>query len=196
MKRLTLTLHHDHDAECPADFDGWKLFSFCTQHVNFRHPDEFGIRRDGTSDQIGFRRKLEVGTAFILCYFEHGNSCWFHADERPAGTEGDFRWDGVSVAGVLVWEQPVSGLGSKTFDERKDDARKFLETYTASANGEAYGYTLENEDGELIDSCFGYFDAEYMFSEIRQHTNDAEVNVQGEAKWLADCHSVQEEAVA
>lgn len=196
MKQLTLTLHYDQEAENPCEHDGWKLYSFCTKHVNFRHPDEFGIRRDGTTDKLGFRRKLEVGTAFVLGYFEHGQSLWFHADERPAGTEGDFRWDGVGVAGVLVWEQPVSDLGPKSFDDRKDDARRFLDGYTAWANGECYGFTLETDDGELIDSCFGFFDVEHMFSEIRQHTEDAEVEVTGEAKWLADYHSVQEEVVA
>lgn len=196
MKRLTLTLHHDHDIECPTEYDGWKLHSFSRKHVNFKHPDEFGVRRDGTSDKIGFWRKLEVGTAFILGYFEHGNSMWFHADERPAGTEGDFRWDGVSVAGVLVWEQPVNDLGPKSYDDRKADARQFLKTYTAWCNGEAYGYSIEDEDGESVDSCFGFFDVEHMFEEIRQHTANAEVEVTGEAKWLADYHSVQESAVA
>ena len=196
MKRLILTLHHDHDVECPSEYDGWKAYSFCQKHVNFRHPDEFGIRHDGTSERIGFRRKLEVGTAFVLGYFEHGRSCWFLADERPAGTEGDFQWDGVSVAGVLVWDQPVGDLGPKSYEDRQSDARKFVESYTAWVNGECYGYTLEDEDGEQIDSCFGFLDTEYMFSEIRQHTIDYEVEVKGEAKWLADYHSVQESAVA
>ena len=196
MRQLTLTLNYDHDVECPTEYDGWKLYSFSTKHVNFKHPDEFGIRRNGSSDKIGFRRKLEVGTAFVLGYFEHGSSCWFHADECPAGTEGDFRWDGVSVAGVLVWEQPVNDLGPKSYDDRKADARKFVESYTSWANGECYGYTLEDESGELIDSCFGFLDAEHMFAEIRQHTANAEVEITGEAKWLADFHSVQELAVA
>lgn len=196
MRKLILTLHNDHDAENPCDSDGWKLYSFGRKHVNFKHPDEFGVLRDGTSSKVGFRRKLEVGTAFVLGYFEHGNSCWFHADERPAGTEGDFRWDGVAVSGVLVWEQPVRNLGPKTFDERKADARNFLKSYTAWANGECYGYTLETDDGEPVDSCFGFLDVEHMFSEIRQHTANAEVEVQGEAKWLADYHSVDEPVAA
>lgn len=92
----------------------------------------------------------------------------------------------MAVAGVLVWEQPVGDLGPKSLEERQSDARKFLETYTAWANGEAYCYSLETENGEPVESCFGFLDVEYMFSEIRQHTSGYEVTVTDEAKWLAD----------
>jgi len=186
----TITIYNDPDCECPNDWDGWTLYSFNTRHVNFKHPRGFGIRRDGSSIDIGFRRKLQVGTAFVLGYFEHGNCIWFLKDERPLGTEGDFRWDGVSVAGVLVWEQPVRNLGAKTYEDRADDARRFVETYTNWANGECYGYMIEPE-GE---SCGGFFSAEDLFQDMQEHTanlNPDDVVFEGEAAWLAKYHDWQ-----
>lgn len=36
--------------------------------------------------------------------------------------------------------------------------RSELETYTAYLNGEVFGFVVETEDGEVLDSCWGYYD--------------------------------------
>ena len=36
--------------------------------------------------------------------------------------------------------------------------RSELETYTAYLNGDVFGFVVETEDGEELDSCWGYYD--------------------------------------
>jgi len=189
----TVRLEHDDNPENPCDHDGWKVYSFGRRHSNFKDPEEIGL---GELDQygepailkIGLRKKLEVGTAFLLGYFEHGNCSWFLRGNRPPGTEGDFRWDGVDLAGILIWEGKVKHLGPKTYEKRAEDAARFLETYTNWCNGAFYGYMIEDDEEEHIDSCWGFDDADYMLDQVREiiaRYPGAEITVVGDASYLA-----------
>ena len=189
---LKLTLHYDTDLENPCEHDGWKVYSFGRRHANFRHPDDLGL---GTIDpgtglpkinNPGLRSKLRNGLAFFLSYYEHGQCLWFLNGEQPPGVE--FTWDGVKIAGLLVWEAKASDLGPRTCDGRRQDAADFLQTYTAWCNGEGYGYCIEDEDGNHVDSCYGFYDPESMFEQIQPHLEGQPYEVQGEVGWLANHH--------
>lgn len=189
---LKLILSHDHDLENPCDYDGWQLHSFCRRHASFKPPDDLGLGSIDPSTGLpkvnnpGLRSKLKHGLAFFLSYFEHGNCLWFLNGQEPCGVE--FQWDGVRVAGLLVWEGKPGDLGPKTFDGRQKDAAGFLKSYTSWCNGDGYGYSIENESGDLIDSCYGFYDPDHMFDEIRPHLLDHEYEIDGEASWLAEYH--------
>lgn len=197
-RKVVVNLEYDHDCESPMEWDDqWKLYSFSTRHVNFKHPEELGF--DPLS--IGLRRKLEVGTAFILSYYEHGNSLWMLKDGRiPAGVE--FQWDGVRVAGLLIWEHPTSHMGAKSYEDRMKDAQGFLDQYNEWANGQCFYYSVEDaETGEHIDSCGGFIGDDYFMETVREAVEDYEVvGVQGDADWLTDYHDLEvtedEEATA
>jgi len=100
-----------------------------------------------------------------LSYFEHGNIIW-----KPQGeldSTPDFRWDGVSLAGIWVpddcildcaegvisTKQENNGINYSTLsDELKaefrkewmtDQAREACRVYTAYCNGESYGYDIQ-----------------------------------------------------
>ena len=85
----------DHDN--PLELTDWKLYSFSNRHINHRDPDDFGLyqeERGGevkTSD-VGLRRKLDCGTAFLLDYFEHGTGHW-----SLAGTGYQCRFDTANM---------------------------------------------------------------------------------------------------
>lgn len=174
QRHLVLTVEPDVDLECPNDNgDGqWRLYSFGTRHSNYKDPEELGISpergADGTPKVTnpGLRTKLRVGLAFWLGYFEHGNCLWFRRNKRPAGTEGDFRWDGVDLAGILVWEHPPDEMGARTYEDRGKDADAFLTEYTAWANGEGCGYKLETDAGEDVGGCWGFYELEWLMENV------------------------------
>jgi hypothetical protein len=189
-----VTLFHDDSPEDPSEGDGnWTLYSFSNRHHGFKHPNNFF--EDSGKPKFGIRRKLEVGTAFILSYYEHGQCCW-----SLQGTGPQCEWDNVDVAGILVWEHPVKEMGAKSYEDRRKDAACFLETYTCWCNGEVYGFNVEEEvtmpcghkEIHSLDcGCCGFYgnDLDYMASEIRDALDgDTEVVFKGEAKFLADHH--------
>lgn len=119
----------------------------------------------------------------ILSYYEHGLCQWSRSGHGPADYGG---FDTVDIAGVLVWNDPqTSNFNPATdpdwFDGLSDYQQKwiidgFLDTFTAWANGECYGFTVERSAGVceccgqtrppiLVDSCGGYI-GDDIFPEI------------------------------
>ena len=181
MANVILRIEHDNDCMSPEDCDNqWKLYSFSTRHSNFVHPDKFS--------NVGMRRKLHVGTAFQLSYYEHGNSLWMLSDGSiPAGVE--FQWDGVRKAGVLVFEHSPKLMGAKTREERAKDAQCFLDEYNAWANGECYSYGICKEgyedNGDLLDSCCGFIGSDSIKQELSEILKDHTViKVIGNASYI------------
>jgi len=192
MKKLIVRIEHDSDIENPCENgdNQWTLYSFCSRHVNFKHPDDLGVtvgrnHVEKVSNRT-LKRRLECGHAFWLGYFEHGQSCWFRTNTPPVGVE--FQWDGVRYAGLLVWEHKPSEMGAKTYEDRAKDADLFLRVYTSWANGEGLYYVIEDEDGEHVDSCGGFYgcDSDYMLREMAHELIGHEFEVQGYADYLED----------
>lgn len=176
--KLIIKLWHDDMPDNPCNMDGWKAYSFSRRHGNFKHPEDFEEDED-------LQRKLKVGLAFRLSYFEHGQCLWSLQNELPPGANCPF--DSTRFAGLLIWEQDESDLGPETFEDRAKDARAFIERFTQWCNGEVYGYTVEafrvceccGQDVELSDeeagldlpSVGGYYpdDIEGMVIDMKDH---------------------------
>lgn len=177
----TLRLEHDCDAEDPCDNDGWQVYSFNRNHVNFEDPEQF------CPPNSGLRRQLKVGLAFWLSYAEHGLCRWFLAGTGPLDP-----WDSVARAGLLRWEWKADELGGKTYEARSSDAAGFLENYTDWFNGSAYWARIEDENGEAVVEGIAFYDncAAAIFAEeiLPVLKDQRRIYVVGDASWLADHH--------
>ncbi len=189
MAKWTVHLGHDPDMENPCDEDGWKLYSFSSKHGSFKHPKDLGLSLELDENRLpiirnpGLRQKLKRGLAHWLSYFEHGSCVWFRKDGNiPLGVE--FQWDGVRLAGLLIWEEKASHLGAKTIEAREEDADHFLHSYTFWSNGEAWQYLIEDEDDNHIASCGGYTDTDDMLDQIASELVGRNFRVRGDLKDL------------
>jgi len=162
--RLVIGIHHDPDCENPLEeWDGqWALYSFHRDHSSTGSDLDKWVEDDKPT--IALRKKLSVGLAFVLDYYEHGGFMWSLAGSGP-----QCQFDTANGAGILVWENKPSDMGAKDFLSRRKDAQSALDTYNAWGNGQCYGFSIETDEGEHLDSCFGHIgpDMEYMFDEIR-----------------------------
>jgi hypothetical protein len=162
--KLQVALSYDSDVEDPNARDGdWKLYSFCHRHTAYTSHAKLRLSLDRDLDglpvrqPVELRKRLSVGLAFWLSYFEHGSCIWFI---KGSQNMADMRWDGVKLAGLLVWEHGPQSLGAKEYADRENDAMRFLAEYTASANGEVYCWDILNADDEFVDCCGGYYSDE------------------------------------
>lgn len=190
---MKLEIWYDHDNESPNERGDWQLHSFNSRHCAYTDPAKYirpGPDGNPVPVNIGFARKLEVGTAFILSYFEHGDCVWGHQGETPS-----CQWDTTKVAGILIWEQPAKNLGPKNYEDRKKDARAYLEEYTDWSNGECFGYTVYDDKGTFVHSCGGYIGAknlqdsiadEYpeLFTDVENKMLKADIALTGEASGI------------
>lgn len=157
---LLLKLALDEDARRPdEDRDGcWTMYGFDTDSV-------IDVRREDKPLTIGLRKKLKVGLAFLLT---KGNEDW-HIDENLSDAMNIDEADGL-----IVWEEPPGNIGAKRLEDRQKDAQCQLDEYNAWANGYVYGFQLyAARDGsvkaEHVDSCWGFYDTDYMLREIEDY---------------------------
>lgn len=209
--QVIVSIEVDDDCNDPSAAGGddgcWRLWSFNPNHSNHKTPWDLGFMSSGEliaveevddstecspNEVAELHRKLDVGLAFRLGYYEHGQCDWHLSGQGGPGS--DCRFDGRRFAGLLVWEEPDDHMGHTTYEDRFDNAKGFLEVYTAWCNGECYGYSVKTAGGEEIDSCWGFYgnDMEYMFSQIQSATEGKEViRVTGDAEHLSAYHDVQ-----
>lgn len=186
-RNLTLSINHDYDVEVPdSGYDGWRLVSFNRRHSNYQDPDKY-VRafdrrtREITPASIGLQRKLSVGLAFFLSYYEHGQGAWSLIGE---GTQD--HWDTAYLAGLLIWTGKPGDIGAKTLEDRGEDARSFLEDYNLWANGETYWFRLA-ENANVIESIGGLIGSEALSEAIGESLQSGDsVVVEGDAAWLKD----------
>jgi hypothetical protein len=171
-RALTVEIFHDPDAENPCDEESqWRLYSFSNRHLSYRDPYDFFP--DGKASPE-FQSKLDEGFAWILSYFEHGQCRWMLSDEPKDMLAGDWRWDGVDVAGVLVWEHPLDELGPRTKQDRRADAAEFVDIYTSWCNGETYGYSITDSDDEEVSGYSGYIGVDNLISALREELEEGD----------------------
>lgn len=184
--RRYLTIEHDQYTESPADdCCQWRLVSFNPRHRNHKDASDYSPL------PIGLRRKLQVGLAFVLDYYEHGGSAW-----SLAGRGMQCPWDTSKNAGLLIWDHTPSEIGAKTYAERAADASRFLDTYNDWANGNCYYFSLEDGDGEHLDSCGGFIGLEHLADTINEHlSDDDEIIVRGSCSDLAQYMKLRGEIV-
>lgn len=169
--KLTVEIFHDPDVESPCDEDcTWRLYSFSNRHLSYRDPHDFFPEGEPSPE---LQSELDEGSAWILSYFEHGNCIWMLHDEPRGMLAGDWRWDGVNVAGVLVWEHPTDELGPRTKKERRADAAAFVETYTSWCNGETYGYTTADSEDHAVGEGFGFIGTAHLVSALLEDLEDS-----------------------
>lgn len=177
-RQLIVRIEHDDSPECPMDWCcQWRLHSFNRRSIHNTDPSEFF--NDKGNPSIGLRRKLSVGLAFMLDYYEHGQGAY-----SLAGEGMQCQWDTSDNAGILIWEHSPKEMGAKTLEERAKDARNFLETYNNWMNGYVYGYIIETVDGEHVDSCWGYYsDADVTDAITAQLENGDRIKIEGQCEW-------------
>ena len=183
--KIIVRFWHDDCAEDPCTEDGWKVKSFGRRHHNYTEPEDAGFVYDYDEgihvpgEELA--EKIKNGLAYTLDYFEHGQCAW-----SLSGEGYQCRWDTARMAGILVWEQDESDLGPVEPDQRREDARRFIERYTEWCNGEIYGYSIdvvrpchacgkdeevESSDHDVEDvACGGYYasDVDYMLETLHE----------------------------
>lgn len=155
---------------CEDPHDWWDMgtiHSFNTQHTNFLRLDAH--QSGDKNEALAECRKRYGKDIVVLGYFEHSYSIWHVATHKPAGTEVDYRWDGVSFAGIWVPTKRIVHSASarrlkgyERFEHMERLAAQACELYTYWCNGEVYEYIVrafnvrKTSDGVIFDNFDDY----------------------------------------
>jgi len=177
-----LSIEVDQDPTCPMEGDGqWTLISFNRNSIHYGNPDNYlRVTNDNSKvipADIGLASKMRAGLAFILQYYEHGLGRYDIQGHGPI-----CKWDTTSFGGILIWTHKPGDMGAKSYADRQKDAESFLEEYNAWMNGDAYGYSISDREGNPVDGCWGFLGSDYMSQEVSGHFKPGDrIKLEGEA---------------
>ena len=167
MFKYTVRIDNDSDCSDPSkECNRWRIYSFHSNHLNHTDPSEFLTESGKFKFQIA--RKLQIGLAFPLSYYEHGLGLW-----SVGGTGPQCNFDTTQFAGMAVWEEPASEMGAKTIEDRQKDLAGELEDYTNWHNGNCYYIDItDNETGEDVERLGGMVGEDQAIDTLKEMLPD------------------------
>lgn len=195
IEKPRLVIQYDSDAESPRKWDN--VGHFFTKESRYNSPDgtshplyqimvETGDEATSTDNHIELIREraheafkasapkdgnshdedLHIIEVHPVYRYEHGNVAY------RRGKAGGFDYSNCGF--YIVTAQSISGE-THTAESLAKCIDDELETYTKWANGDVYGFTLYNEQGEHEDSCYGFYDIEDIREHLPEEWKDAKL---------------------
>lgn len=110
------------------------------------------------------KERGEPWAVFPLYMFDHGNTVYECSEN---GNPFSCPWDSGRVGIIALKKSDVGD--PKTYKPYLAQAQQTCAIYTAWANGEVYGYVVDNAEGDNVDSCWGYIETDgadgYVYEE-------------------------------
>jgi len=165
--RYTVLIYLDPDPTNPRQDDNTAVLVCFHKRYNLGDLDHGYDYRD-YSGWAEFRAQLEKdhkpAAILPLGLIDHsGISMYIGGGAHPCDPGG---WDSGTIGfGFVSRETALREWGSKRLTKRirkqaETCLRAEVETYNQYLTGDVYGYEIQDENGELIDSCWGFYGVE------------------------------------
>lgn len=152
MNGLTINIIQDDDPESPREWDNFgtmvcwhKRYDLGDKH-NYKTPQDF-------YEAVG------VDVVDLPLYL------YDHSGITMATSPFPCPWDSGQVGHIYVTYEKIQKEFGEVTHETMEKARELLkaevEAYDQYLTGEVYGFEIFGSDGELLDSCWGYYEYEY-----------------------------------
>jgi hypothetical protein len=174
------SLGDDHNYKFPSDF----IYDLAVDYSNAEIVENDEIELTPASFVEKYLDKLEKHLIILPIYLYN------HSGLTINTTGFSCHWDSGQVGWIYITKKQVrkewnvKGISPKLKKKIEDILIGEVETYDQYLRGEVYGFRIKDEDGEEIDSCWGYF-------------GDPEDGMIPEIKAQIDWHApIQEEIMA
>lgn len=170
---MKLRIVQDEDAQSPTEFDDTVFL--ISEHKDFCVPSAEqtkAMRQQGRRWNVDVAAEIEhrkkTHHVFLLEAYIHSGVVLALARE---GNFPDRQWD-VSLCGAVF----VDKSETKSKDKARDMARGKIDEWNQYLSGDVWGYIVEDENGNHIDSCWGFYGREHAEHESAAALKNAEEN--------------------
>jgi hypothetical protein len=163
---LTVRLEQDQDAESPRDWDN--LGRMVCWHRNY----SLGDKHEFSTPQDFLESDDYKNAAIVLplgLYDHSGITMYVGSEPSPFDPGG---WDSGQVGYIYVTKEAIrkeyscKRISKATLAKVEGVLRQEVKTFDDFITGNVWGFIVETEDGETVDSCWGFIgDVDYAFSE-------------------------------
>lgn len=154
-----LTVEQDDDPMSPRDWDN--VGTMVCFHSRYKLGDEHDLRADNFDDlaAIEFHLRHECQATVLLPLYMYD-----HSGLTMSTTPFGCRWDSGQVGFVYTTAKRLAEIGVELANAKEVLAAEVAE-YDKFLRGEVYGYVVRDRYGDVIDSCWGFFDEDDARSE-------------------------------
>jgi hypothetical protein len=154
----TLEIYLDYDAESPRTYmdNGTEMYCF---HNRLRLGDDHDL---DASDYSGWDGMVSANTkqgdiVLPLYIYEHGGVT---ISTEPFSCP----WDSGRVGFIVVREDVIRCEFNGDREKALKCLQSELNTYDQWLRGETYGFCIVDEDGDVIESCWGFYGSDHVES--------------------------------
>ena|SRR3990167_10126917 len=154
---LRLFLLPDPDPPNPREYDN--AGTMVTWHGKY----DIGDEHPKTEPSIWYKTKTRERAEMLPLYlYAHGGLHISVSDFRDPWDSGQIGWI------YILPEKGRSEWGRKWREKARQCMLAEVAEYNCYLAGEVYGYVVENERGDHMDSCFGFFGYQYAVEAARE----------------------------
>lgn len=159
MRKLTLSIEQDDSPESPREHGG------LSKMVCFHRRYQLGDKHDLTIEEAKalYPKMQKEGVALPLYLYDHSG-----IGMSTSNTQYPFNcpWDSGQVGFIYADRKMILEMfGKEKLTKGMKEAclsnlQKEVETYNQYLQGDVYGYVIKDEQGDCIDSCWGFYGEE------------------------------------
>jgi hypothetical protein len=145
----------------PREWDN--LGTMICFHRRYKLGDKHEFR-DNTEFMEWWKENGKGGVLLPLALMDHsGLSMWIGSEASPFDPGG---WDSGQVGWVYATkEQIIKEYGKNKRKQAEKVLKSEVETYDQYLKGDIWGYIVKDQDGNNVDSCWGFYGYEYCKQE-------------------------------
>lgn len=168
---LTVKILQDEDPENPRQWDNMGTM-FCL-HDRYNLGDEHDLDSEQILEMVARKDVFSLP----LYLYDHSGITMSTSD---AGWPFNCRWDTGMVGYICVTKEAVrkeyqcERISAKRRVQALALLKSEVETYDQYLRGDVWGYVVEDEDGEHVDSCGGYFGLDYLREHLAEYYPEVE----------------------
>jgi len=155
-----IRFEHDQDCEAPFDVKYDSGTRIVVLHRRYVDPSKGECGTDPDEVEAWTKKNKAKWYIIPLWMYDHSGTAYRVGQNNPFNCP----WDSGRV-GIIALKR--SEWGPKSEEEYFKAAQSVAETYSDWANGNCYGYIIEDEEGEELDACWGFIGMEHVEESAR-----------------------------
>lgn len=172
----TVKIVADDSASSPREDDNLcrVIFVGNHNHLGDKHSldfsEGFSSRQDfiDRGEEIVRKHFKDVAVCFPVHLYEHGRASISISNSYPYND----RWDSGTIGFAIVTKEDIrenwgiKSVTKKYIEYAERILKAEVETLNQYVMGEVYGFIVEDEDGNHIDSCYGFYGSDFKTNGI------------------------------
>lgn len=174
----TIKIYRDNDAENPRDFMehasrmAYKHRNYILGDEQIAEPIEWLESKLNTPQQGEYtnQRLKSLEERFFKEFIALPLYIYDHSGVSISTTPFSCQWDSSKVGYIYISlkdareERCVKRITKKVREQILESLNSQVETYNTYLNGDVFRFEIENEEGENVDSCSGFYGADHKES--------------------------------